>query len=273
MTPFICVTCATQFEPAEGPPATCPICSDERQFVPPSGQAWTTPDALRGAHFTTVRQQQPDLLGLGIQPTFGIGQRALLLRTPSGNLLWDCIPLLDPAIEEFVRGLGGLAGIAISHPHYYAAMVDWARAFDCPVHLHAADRQWVMRADPRLHFWDGDTRRLLPGVTLIRAGGHFAGGTVLHWRDGAAGRGALLSGDIAQVTPDRRVSFMWSYPDYLPLSRAPVQRIAAVLAPFAFETIYGAFWQSIVPHDGSAVLAASVERYLRCLGQAAEVSG
>ncbi len=165
---------------------------------------------------------------------------------------------------------GGLAGIAISHPHYYSAMVEWARAFDCPVHLHAADRQWVMRGDARVHFWDGETRRLLPGVTLIRLGGHFAGSTVLHWREGAAGKGALLTGDTVQVTPDRQASFMWSFPDYLPLSARAVERLARAISPFAFETVYGAFWDRVIPRDGSAVLAASAERYLRCLSDAGE---
>ena len=270
MTAFICTACATQFEPSDNPPPLCPVCSDQRQYVSPAGQAWTTPEALRRDHFTTVREQERDLAGLGIEPKFGIGQRALLLRTAAGNVLWDCIALLDPGVADMVRGLGGLAGIAISHPHYYTSMVEWARAFDCPIHLHAADRRWVMRGDPRIHFWDGETRRLLPGVTLIRAGGHFAGGTVLHWRDGAGGRGAMLSGDILQVTPDHHASFMWSFPNYLPLSRGPVERLAHAIKPFAFETVYGAFWHSIIPRDGSAVLVRSVARYLEALDHAGE---
>ena len=118
---------------------------------------------------------------------------ALLLRTAKGNVLWDCITLLDNATIEIVKGLGGLIGIAISHPHYYSSMVEWARAFDAPIHLHAADRQWVMRPDPSIQFWDGDALTLADGVTLIRCGGHFAGGTVLHWAQGGWGRGALLS--------------------------------------------------------------------------------
>ncbi len=270
MTPFLCATCGTQYEPSDTPPEGCAICLDERQFVPAQGQQWTSTEALRAKHFNTVREQEPNLSGIGIEPHFAIGQRALLLRTPAGNLLWDCIPLLDPALADMLRGMGGLAGIAISHPHYYAAMVEWARAFDCPVHLHAADRRWVMRADARVAFWEGETRRLLPGVTLVRLGGHFAGGTVLHWREGAGGRGALLSGDTIQVTPDRQVSFMWSYPDYLPLSARAVEHLARAIAPFSFGAIYGAFWDRVVPVDGSAVVAASVDRYLRCLDDAGE---
>jgi glyoxylase-like metal-dependent hydrolase (beta-lactamase superfamily II) len=265
MTAFICTTCGTQFEPADAPPERCAICCEERQFVNPAGQAWTTLDDLRNHHFSALRELEPGLTGIGIEPKFGIGQRALLLRTPHGNLLWDCISLLDPAVIGLVRLQGGLAGIAISHPHYYTTMVEWARAFDCPVHLHAADRQWVMRSDARVRFWEGATQALLPGVTLIHGGGHFAGGTMLHWRDGAEGKGALLSGDIVQVTPDRRASFMWSYPNYLPLSRRAVERIMAALAPLRFDAVYGAFWPSLIPRDGSAVVVASAARYLRCL--------
>src|SRR3712207_8730925 len=75
-----------------------------------------------------------------------------------------------------------------------------------PIHLHAADRQWVMRADPAVRFWEGDTKPIGPGLTLVRLGGHFDGGTVLHWADWSEGRGVLLSGDILQVVPSRHVS-------------------------------------------------------------------
>ena len=126
------------------------------------------------------------------------------MKTDKGNILWDCISLVDRATVEIVKGLGGLAGIAISHPHYYSSMVEWAHAFDAPIHLHAADSQWIMRPDPSIKLWDGDTLSLATGVTLIRCGGHFAGGTVLHWAQGGHGKGALLSGDIVQVIPDRK---------------------------------------------------------------------
>ena len=111
-------------------------------------------------------------------------------------------------------------------------MVEWAHAFDAPIHLHASDREWVMRPDPSIKFWHGDTLALARGVTLIRCGGHFAGGTVLHWAQGAGGRGALLSGDIVQVIPDRKfVTFMRSYPNMIPLSAPAVERIGAMLEP------------------------------------------
>ncbi len=196
-------------------------------------------------------------------PAFGIGQRAFLLLTPAGNILWDCIALLDAATEELVRGLGGLSAIAISHPHYYTVMQDWAAAFGAPVHLHSADREWVMRPVSSIRFWEGDTLELNPTITLIRAGGHFPGGTVLHWAGGADGAGALLAGDIVQVAPGaRRVSFMWSYPNMMPLPAAEVRRVAERLAPWSYERIYGAFTGQEVTHDGPEIVARSAARYV-----------
>ena len=80
------------------------------------------------------------------------------------------------------------------------------------------------------------------GLTLIRCGGHFEGGSVLHWAGGAGGKGALLSGDIIEVAADRRwVSFMYSYPNFIPLDAAAVRHIVAAVEPYAFEDIYGAW--------------------------------
>ncbi|MBV9782208.1 MAG: MBL fold metallo-hydrolase [Acidisphaera sp.] len=266
-TAFICTTCGTQYPPADAPPDTCPVCTEERQYVAPGGQSWTSLAALRHTHLNGFRTLEPGLLGIGTSPHFAIGQRALLLRTPAGNVLWDCISLIDDATVELIGGLGGIADIAISHPHYYTTMVEWAHAFGATVHVHAADRAWIMRPDPAVQPWEGETRRLGAGLTLIRAGGHFPGGAVLHWEAAAEGRGALLSGDIAQVTPDRaHVSFMRSYPNLLPLGEAAVRGIAARLAPWRYDRIYGAFWDRVIARDAEAALAASVARYLAWIG-------
>ncbi len=263
MPHFLCTACGTQFVETESPPPACPICEDERQYVPARGQSWTTLEALRGPHTNGWRRLEPDLLALLTFPSFGIGQRALLVRTPAGNLLWDCVALLDDATEALIRGLGGLAGVAISHPHYYTTMVEWAHAFDAPVLLHAADREWVMRPDPAIRFWEGDEHPLGAGATLVRCGGHFEGGTVLHWAAGGGGRGALLTGDIIQVVQDRRwVSFMRSFPNLLPLDAARVERIASAVAPYAFDRIYGAWWGMHVDHDAREAVARSAARYV-----------
>lgn len=263
MPAFICTTCGTQYAPSEAPPESCAICEDPRQYVNPAGQSWTTNEALALGHANGFRLLEAQLFSIATQPGFAIGQRALLVRRPAGNFLWDCISLIDPATVALVEALGGLAGIAVSHPHYYSAMVDWAAAFDCPIHLHAADRQWVMRPDPAIRFWEGESFPLAPGLTLIRCGGHFAGGTVLHWDEGAGGAGALLSGDILQVLPDRRhVSFMRSFPNYWPVSALAVRRIVTALEHLRFDAIYGAFTGREIKAGGAAALAASAARYL-----------
>jgi hypothetical protein len=207
------------------------------------------------------------LIGILTEPAFAIGQRALLVPDPGYPLLWDCLTLIDDATVAAIRTAGGIRAVAVSHPHYYSAVVEWARAFDVPVYLHAADRAWVMRADPAIVFWEGDTLVLSDGITLIRCGGHFPGGTVLHWARGADGMGALLSGDVLQVGADRKsVSFMYSYPNYVPLGAAAVRRIGAALAPYRFERIYGAFRDRNVLERGNQVVRRSVERYLRAIG-------
>jgi glyoxylase-like metal-dependent hydrolase (beta-lactamase superfamily II) len=269
VTHSICTTCGTQFAASETPPDRCPICDEPRQYVPPAGQSWTTLDTLRRSHRNSFRRLEPGLMGIGTTPDFAIGQRALLVQTPRGNVLWDCIALLDQATIDIVNALGGLAAIAISHPHYYTTMVEWSHAFGkIPVYLHEADRQWVMRPDPVLEFWSGVTQPLGPGLTLIRCGGHFAGGAVLHWPSGAAGRGALLTGDILQVTMDRQfVSFMRSYPNMWPLSRAAVESIVAAVAPFEYDRIYGAWWDRHVETDAKAAVVRSLERYVQLLEQ------
>jgi glyoxylase-like metal-dependent hydrolase (beta-lactamase superfamily II) len=262
----MCVTCGTQFAATDSPPDHCPICEDQRQYVPPGGQQWTALEALRETHHTVIKQQEPGLTGIGVHPDFAIGQRALLVQTPEGNVLWDCVSLIDDPTIAAVQALGGIRAIAISHPHYYSSMVEWSRAFDAPVYLHEAERQWVMRPDPAIQFWSGETHLLLGDLTLIRCGGHYEGGQVLHWPAGAEGKGVLLSGDIIQVIPDTHfVGFMYSYPNLIPLPAATVERIAAAVEPYAFDRIYGAWWPRVIPSDGHAAVRRSARRYVEAL--------
>lgn len=263
MTHLICRTCGTQFaESAVAPPA-CPICEDERQHVGYDGQLWTTLEELGSGHSNRIEEIEPCLTGIGTEPAFAIDQRALLVRTGEGNLLWDCISLIDDETITAIGELGGIAAIAISHPHYYSSMAEWSHAFDAPVYLHAADRKHVMRPDPTICYWEGETKRLFGELTLIRGGGHFEGGTMAHWPAGAGGKGALLSGDIIQVVSDRRwVSFMYSYPNLIPLPASEVRRIAATVEPFEFDRIYGAWWKRVVPEGGKEAVRRSAKRYV-----------
>jgi hypothetical protein len=253
----VCATCGVQFD---GPAERCRICEDPRQYVPPEGQRWTSVEELAREHRNAVRDEA-GLVGIGTEPRFAIGQRALLVPWGDANLLWDCVTLLDDATAEAVERRGGLRAIAISHPHYYSAMVDWAHRFGCPVLLHEADREWIMRPDPAIELWSGETRELGDGLTLIRCGGHFAGGTVLHRDDGT-----LLSGDIVQVIPDRaHVSFMYSYPNLIPLPETEIRRIVTALEPFAYERILGAWWGTVIPAGGRAIVERSAERYISAI--------
>ncbi|HEX7298431.1 MAG TPA: hypothetical protein VF257_05455 [Solirubrobacteraceae bacterium] len=265
MPRFVCATCAAQFPDAGALPERCPICTDERQYVPEDGQHWTTLDELAATHRNELRQEA-ELLGLGTEPELAIGQRALLVPQGDRLLMWDCVTYFEDDAADEIERRGGLAAIAISHPHYYSGMADWAARFDCPVLLHADDRRWITRPDSAIELWDGETRALGEGLTLVRGGGHFAGGTMLHWPAGAAGAGALLSGDIVQVIPDRtHVGFMYSYPNLIPLAESAVQRMVAALEPFAFEVIYGAWWDHLVRREGKTVVRRSAERYGRAL--------
>ena len=268
----ICITCGTQFAASEEPPESCPICDDERQYVGWAGQEWTTLEQLGARHRLALKDEGDGLLGIGVEPKFAIGQRALLVPAaargrPGSNVLWDCISLIDRAAIRVVEAQGGLGAIAISHPHYYGSMVEWSRAFGgAPIYLHADDRRWVMRPDPAVVFWEGDALEIGDGLTLLRLGGHFAGAQVLHWAGGAEDRGVLLAGDVLQVVQDRRfVSFMYSYPNYIPLPAATVRRMARMLEPYPFERVYGAWFGAVVRADAKAAVQRSAERYVRAL--------
>jgi hypothetical protein len=249
------------------PPEVCAVCADERQYVGWEGQQWTTLVELRAAgHRGDVREEAPGLYGVGTTPSFAIGQRAMLVPGEGGNLLWDCVSYLDASTVSAIERLGGIAAIAISHPHFYGAMVQWSAAFgDVPIYVHAADASWVQRRG-NVVLWSGDTAEPLPGRTLINCGVHFAGGTVLHW-PGPAGRGALASGDIFMVVSDRRwVSFMYSYPNLIPEHPETIARAIDLVEPYAFDAIYGAWWGRVVTADAKAALRRSAARYRHHLG-------
>jgi hypothetical protein len=266
MTRFMCVQCGTQFAETAAPPPCCPVCEDERQYVRWSGQEWTTFEDLRASH-RNVFTEEGGVTGIGIEPSFAIGQRALAIPTGDGAVLWDCVSLVMEEAVERIRRMGGLKAIAISHPHYYSSLAEWSEAFGgVPVYLHEDDRRWVMNPHQSIRFWSGETLEIGPGLTLIRTAGHFEGSTVLHHAAGADGRGDLFVGDNLQVTSDRRfVSFMRSYPNYIPLNRAAVERIGAAVEPYPFERIFGAFAQRNVLQDGKAAVARSIERYLAAI--------
>ena len=267
MTNFICMTCGAQYGETDTPPEHCLICEDDRQYIGHRGQQWTSILELRQTHTNRIEEVDPNLTGIGMVPSFAIGPRALLVQTPNGNVLWECVSLLDDATVEAVRARGGISAIAVSHPHLSGSLVEWSRVFgNVPIYWHMDNREWVMRPDPAFVFWDGETHPLFDGLTLIRCGGHFPGSTVLHWQHGADGRGALLTGDTIQIAQDRRyVSFMYSYPNMIPLNARSVERIVAAVEPFAFDRLYGGWWDSIAPTDAKGIIKRSAERYIKAI--------
>jgi glyoxylase-like metal-dependent hydrolase (beta-lactamase superfamily II) len=263
---YICVTCGTQFPASENPPEHCPICEDERQYIGHNGQQWTTLEDLQATHKNIIKTEEPNLTGIGTEPRFAIGQRGLLVQSPSGNILWECITLINDETLEQVRKLGGITKIAISHPHYYSSMIEWSKAFDAPIYIHEDDRQWVMRPDEAVVFWHGETLSLGEGLTLIRCGGHFTGAQVLHWANGAGGKGVLLTGDIVNVVSDRRyVSFMYSFPNLIPLPASAIRKITAALEPFQYDRIYSAWFGTVLAENARAGVAYSAQRYINAI--------
>lgn len=267
MTHFICSTCGTQFDDSTHSPHKCPICEDERQYVGWNGQCWTTSDALAARHSLRIAEDG-GLLALGLDPAFAINQRALLLPTGAGNILWESLSLVTQAGVDVLRQRGGVKLIAISHPHFYSSMVEWSVALgDVPIFLHEADRQWVMRPHPNIRFWSGDRMELAAGVSLIRTGGHFPGSTVLHWQDAARPDGALFSGDAPQVAQDRRhVAFLYSYPNMVPMRTADVVAMRDRLSGLAFDDVYGFTWGRNIIGGGRQAVDQSFVRHLQMAG-------
>jgi len=267
MPNFICVQCGTQHEQSPEPPLSCAICDDERQYVRWSGQEWTTLESIAKTFTSRIEQDGPAITGIGASPTLAIGQRALLLESATGNVLWDCVAILTPEIQRAVMARGGLSAIAISHPHYYTAMVEWSDAFGgVPIYLHADDAVWVQRQSPHIRYWSGETHAIGGDMTLIRCGGHFDGGTVLHWSKALEGKGAVFAGDILQVTQDRQhVSFMYSFPNYIPLGPAAIARIEAAMRPWNYDAVFGAWWKQNILTDGKEAVSRSIDRYLSAI--------
>jgi hypothetical protein len=248
------------------PPAQCPVCEDDRQYVGWEGQTWTTNAALAVRHELRLEDDQ-GVLGVGLAPAFAINQRALLLRTDAGNILWECVSLVTTDAVKALRARGGVDTIIISHPHFYSAMVEWSEAFGAvPILIHEADRAWVQRPSPKIQFWSGDTLQLSEAVTLIRCGGHFPGSTALHWRDGPRRGGALFPGDALQVVMDRRhVAFMYSYPNLVPMKPDDVEAMRARLESYTFADVFGYTWGRNIIGAARQAVDRSFDRYLNAV--------
>lgn len=266
MKNYICKTCGVQYEHAMEEPEHCLICDEERQYINPNGQSWTTLEELQNGEYKNMFHfEESGLFSIKTTPKFGIGQTAYLVQSGGFNLLWDCITYIDERTVGRINELGGIQAIALSHPHYYSTQVEWAEAFNVPVYIHEDDREWVMRPSDKIIFWSGESLELHKGLVIHRLGGHFKGGSVLEWKDGNEQKGILLTGDIIQVVADQKwVSFMYSYPNLIPLPAAKVRQMAATTGRFQFDRIYNAF-HGIVKEDAKLSVQKSADRYIAAL--------
>ena len=258
----ICATCGTRYAEAKQAGDTCIICNDDRQYVLEKGQEWVSYEAVSGHHSIRIDKRGKGLYELRVVPAFAITQRVFLVESPGGNILWDCIPLLDEPTAAFILSKGGLKAIAISHPHYYSLMAAWAKVFDCPIYLHEADQEWIMDERSHIALWSGKNKALWDDISLVHTPGHFPGSTVLHLPHHGS-QGALLTGDSVFVTRDRKqVSFMYSFPNYIPLPASDVHLIHERIAPLAFDSMYSAFEGLNIDAGAKAAFERSVNRYL-----------
>ncbi|KAI5924050.1 beta-lactamase-like protein [Camillea tinctor] len=273
---LICTACGTQFPTSDrAAQQTCFICDDPRQFAPPTGQAFTTLDELRAPGsgyrnefaplFSSSNKEKGEegketFTSIYTVPKFAIGQRAILVRTPAGNILWDCLSLLDNATIAEITSRGGLDAIVISHPHYYTTHLDWARAFGCPVYLASEDAAWLTQTSalsqelvPRESIeYDVPGRGGVPsGFKVLKLGGHFPGSGVGLYE------GRLLVADTLVTTPAgmggyaaqgrgrpkgmNSYAFMWSIPNMIPLPPWELARMWRILQRHRFRSTHGAF--------------------------------
>lgn len=257
-----CAGCAVEFPPGAQPEGLCPICADERQYIPGGTQRWMrTGDLVADGHELTLTELEPGLTAIA-SPEIGIGQSALLVQTTGGNLLFDVPGLITDQIIAWLRSRGGLAGIVASHPHMYGVQQQYSQAFDnAPVYVAHLDARWVQYSSPAVKLWK-DAFEVLPGITLMQLGGHFPGSTVACWEAGADGRGVLLAGDAIFPVADGNVTFLRSYPNRIPLSAAVVRRMAKGLEELEFDRLYNNF-ASCVRSDAQQIVQFSADRYAR----------
>lgn len=255
----ICTACGTQYlNPDDW--IQCPICLDDRQYIPEQGQTWTNLVELSIKHKVATKKITESIYELKTVPGFAIGQRALLILSPGGNILWDCIALLDDATIEFIKSKGELKAIAFSHPHYYSTMNDWAKIFDCPIYIHEKDAEWIYYKTEYLKLWSGDEHELWDGITIYNVGGHFPGSCVLRLPDS---NGTLLTGDTFYLSPHlKHLAIMYSYPNRIPLPLNEIHRIKEFMEPIEFDSMFGFYDYQNIYSGAKELLNVSLGRYL-----------
>ncbi|WBV56173.1 hypothetical protein PFY10_18420 [Chryseobacterium daecheongense] len=256
----MCTECGIQY-PESYQGNLCLICNDERQSVPQSGQSWTAHEKLLEKHSIKIKKLNNNLYELVVNPRFSIGQRALLVLSKNGNILWDCIPLLDEAAIAFINSKGGLKAIAFSHPHYYSNMKMWADTFNSKIYIHQNDKEWVVNGGDFVEYWTGHQLNLWNQLKLHNIGGHFEGSSVIEipWM---SENGTLLIGDTMYLSPSmNHFATMRSYPNRIPLPLNEIKRIEKRFEEINYDTIYGFYSYQNVEKNAREVVEKSFSRY------------
>ncbi|RKU48329.1 hypothetical protein DL546_008381 [Coniochaeta pulveracea] len=263
------------FQPRNPDAPVCCTCGT--QYPSNTSPSFTTLSSLLSSDshyhnvFTPLSHDPEHFISIHTEPKVAIGQRAILVRTPAGNVLWDCITYLDDETVEKIKGYGDLVGIVISHPHYYSTHVEWANAFECPVYLAAEDKKWIaVPLGEHQSFLDQTVTSISGkngqdiGVKALKLGGHFPGSLVLLYD------GRLLLADTLMTTPAgmgkwnvdakgntrnkppglNSFSFMWSIPNMIPLNTEEIVHMWDVLKNYDFRSSHGAFTGQDIEDEG-----------------------
>jgi hypothetical protein len=267
MGTWICDGCGLEHPESPEPPPMdgCvfdrgPVGIEERGDIGPHTRRWTTHEELAAQpHETVHRDHGRGVHSLRREPRFGIGQWSFLAQTPHGNLLWDPPTYVDDEVVRLVRELGGVAVVATSHPHMFAAQVSWSHAFGrVPVLVNADDAEWVPRPDPVIEFWKDHTEPL-PGIELVQVGGHMRGSSVAR-----TGDGTLLVGDTISGVPKAPawVTFTRNYPKLVPMSPGVVRRIVDRLDAYDYDRLY-TLGGDTIDSDAKQIVHRSADSHIR----------
>ncbi|ORY29341.1 hypothetical protein BCR39DRAFT_532414 [Naematelia encephala] len=281
----ICTACGTQYPKSV---TSCVICEDPRQFVPASGQSWSSLAELGETRTQRLTEDQEDgrIKFIHTEPGFGINQTPILIETNGGSYIWDCAAYISPHLISYLSSLRmPLKAIAISHPHFFSTSLTWSRALRVPLYLCSADKEWFQRLsditpqdDVR---WWTDEIDLGPAVKLIQCGGHFPGSSILHWDrlsesppplDNLPTKptpvsGIILTADTIMVQPtQKRFTFIWSAPNMIPLDPHEVIRIYDKVKYLPFGQASSTWPGRFIRQDAKDVLRRSIEEHARACG-------
>jgi hypothetical protein len=259
---IFCSACGTAFVDEKFTSGNCPVCSDDRQYIPSKGQSWTKREDLQNNFNNLITPIADNFYEIKTIPKFAIGQRAFLITSPNGNILWDCMPLLKDNTVEFIKSKGGLKAIAISHPHYYSSMNEWAETFNCPIYIHQSDEEFIFTKGSHINLWNGDENELWDSIKIKNIGGHFPGSSILIVPF-LSKEGTILCGDTFYISPSKRhISVMYSYPNLIPVSLSEINRINGIMKNVPFDTIIGGFDNQKISPNAKDILNASFAKYL-----------